>query len=214
MMSQHLDLKALERKAWAPYVQDGLWDLFFGLLLVSTAVSSWFAYIGAPPATRIPAYMSIVVLAGVVLWAGKRFVTTPRMGRVKYGPARKARLHALRIIVFAAVFATGALFVAALGMNNGWLARPAWMTLGRIPSGSIIAVIIILAVFSMMAAYMDFKRLYLYGVLFALQEAVGVGLQAYAGIDSGFFIGAVVAAAIVMVIGTVVFSASCATTRQ
>ena len=39
-MSQTLDLKELERKAWAPYVQDGLWDLFFGLLLVSTQVSA------------------------------------------------------------------------------------------------------------------------------------------------------------------------------
>lgn len=204
-MSQTLDLKELERKAWAPYVQDGLWDLFLGLMLVSAAVSSWLAYAGAPSSTRIPAYMSIVVLAGLVLWAGKRFVTLPRVGRVKYGPARKARLHTLRIIVLVAVLATAALFVAALGVKNGWLARPAWWALGKIPSGSIFAVLIILTVFSLMAAYMDFKRLYLYGVLFALQETVGVSLEAYAGIEWGFFAGAVVAAVVVMVIGTVVF---------
>jgi len=34
-MSESLDIKKLERKAFVSYHQDGLWDLFVGALLVA-----------------------------------------------------------------------------------------------------------------------------------------------------------------------------------
>lgn len=204
-MSQNISLKELERKAWLSTFQDGLWDIFFGLLLVSSAVSTWFSYRGAPPSARIPAYMGIMALAGLILWAGKRFITIPRVGRVKFGPARKARLSRVRVALLISMLMIAALFLAGLGVKNGWLQPPDWWRIGRASIASFIVTLNFLIVFSLMAYLMEFKRLYLYGVLFALQEVVGVALREFAGTDIGFFIGAAAAAAIVLPIGAIVF---------
>jgi hypothetical protein len=175
-MSQAVNLKELERKAWTSYFQDGLWDIFLGLLLVSSAVSTWLSDSGVPSSTRIPTYIGIMVLGGLVLWAGKRFITVPRLGRVKFGPKRKAKLNWVRVVLFISVLVIWVLFLAGLGISNDWL----------------------------QAYFMDFKRLYLYGLLLALQEVVGVGLRELADVDIGFFIGSAVSAVIVLLIGTVV----------
>ena len=99
-MSQNISLKALERNAWTSYFQDGLWDIFLGLLLVSSAVNTWLSDSGVPSSARISTYIGIMVLGGLVLWAGKRFITVPRLGRVKFGPKRKAKLNWVRVVLF------------------------------------------------------------------------------------------------------------------
>ncbi len=203
-MSQIINLKELERKAWTSYFQDGLWDIFLGLLLVSSAVSTWLSDTGVPSSTRIPTYIGIMVLGGLVMWAGKRFITVPRMGRIKFGPARRSRMNKLRVVLFISVLVIAALFLAGLGVKNHWLQRPEWGLIGRTSIASAIVTLNFLVVFSLMAYFMEFKRLYLYGVLFALQEVVGVGLRELADVDIGFFIGSAVAAVIVLLIGTVV----------
>jgi len=203
-MSQTISLKEIERKAWTSYFQDGLWDIFFGLLLVSSAVNTWLSDTGVPFSTRIPTYIGIMVLGGLVLWAGKRFITVPRMGRIKFGPARKAKLNWVRVVLFISVLVIAALFFAGLGIKNDWLQRPeGWLT-GRTSIASAFVTLNFLVVFSLMAYFMDFKRLYLYGVLFALQEVVGVGLRELADVDIGFFIGSAISAVIVLLIGMVV----------
>ena len=204
-MSTKINLKELELKAWTSYFQDGLWDIFLGLLLVSSAVNTWLSNTGVPSSTRIPTYMGIMVLGGLVLWAGKRFITVPRMGRVKFGPKRKAKLNWVRTVLFLSVLVIAALFLAGLGVKNHWLQRPEWGLIGRTSIASAFVTLNFLVVFSVMAYFMEFKRLYLYGVLFALQEVVGVGLRELADVDIGFFIGSAVSAVIVLLIGTVVF---------
>jgi hypothetical protein len=203
-MSQNVSLKALERKAWTSYFQDGLWDIFLGLLLVSSAVNTWLSDTGVPSSTRIPTYIGIMVVGGLVLWAGKRFITVPRLGRVKFGPKRKAKLNWVRVVLFLSVLVIAALFLAGLGLKNNWLQRPEWGLIGRTSIASAFVTLNFLVVFSLMAYFMEFKRLYLYGVLFALQEVVGVGLRELADVDIGFFIGSAVAAVIVLFTGTVV----------
>jgi hypothetical protein len=204
-VSQTISLKELERKAWTSYFQDGLWDIFLGLLLVSSAVNTWLSDTGVPSSTRIPIYIGIMVLGGLVMWTGKRFITVPRMGRVKFGPARKAKLSWVRVVLLISVLVIAALFLAGLGAKKDWLQRPEWWLMGRTSIASAIVVLNFLVVFSLMAYFMEFPRLYLYGVLFALQEVVGVGLRELADVNIGFFIGAAVSAVIVLLIGTVVF---------
>jgi hypothetical protein len=205
ILSQNISLKELERKAWTSHFQDGLWDVFLGLLLVSSAVNAWLSDTGVPSSTRIPIYIGIMVLGGLVMWAGKRFITLPRMGRVKFGPKRKAKLNWLRVVLFLSVLVIAALFLAGLGVKNHWLQRPEWWLMGRTSIASAIVTLNFLVVFSVMAYFMEFTRLYLYGVLFALQEVVGVGLRELADVNIGFFIGSAVSAVIVLLIGTVVF---------
>jgi MFS family permease len=203
---QKIDLGEIERKTWMSYYQDGLWDIFFGLMLAASALSAWFSHTNVPSSVRIPSYLAVTVLAGLVMWMGKRFVTIPRLGRVKFGPARKAKMTKLRIVGFASVSITWALLVTGLGAKNGWLRPPEWWQARSEYIGSAIAILTFLIFFSFMAHFLEFRRLYLYGVLFALQEIAGVGLRDLAGIDSGFFIGAAFAAVISLVIGVIVFA--------
>jgi len=204
-VAQHVSLRELERKAWTSLFQDGLWDIFLGLLLASSAVNAWLSDTGAPSTTRIPTYMAIIVLGGLALWVGKRFITMPRMGYVRFGPRRRARLNRLRAVILLSVLVIAALFLAGLGMQNHWLGRPEWWLIGRIPMASAMVTLNFLVVFSLMAYLMDFSRLYLYGVLFALQEVLGVALRELAGVDIGFLVGSALSAAIVLLMGIVVF---------
>lgn len=205
-MPQKIDLGEIERKTWMSYYQDGLWDIFFGLMLAAAALSAWFSYAGVPSPTRIPSYLAVTVLAGVVMWVGKRFVTIPRLGRVKFGPARKAKMTKLRIVGFTSVIIVWVLLITGLGTKNDWLQPPEWWQARSEYISSAIVIMNFLIFFSLMAYLLEFRRLYLYGVLFALQEIVGVGLRDLAGINSGFFIGAAVASVIPLVIGAIVFA--------
>jgi len=49
-MSQTINLKELERKAWRSVFQDGLWDIFLGLLLLAMAIGALLSDIGVPEA--------------------------------------------------------------------------------------------------------------------------------------------------------------------
>jgi hypothetical protein len=199
-MSQSLDLKAIERRAWLSTFQDGLWDIFFGLMLAAGVVSDWLHSRGVPSSVRIPAYLSVFVLAGLVLWGGKRYITMPRLGRVAFSPARKARMRTLKLVLAPFLIITGALFA----LSRGWLGQPAWWGDFGWLAGSITVTLVYIFAFGLMAVFMDLPRLALYGVMFALPEILGVGLSKLAGSEAGFLIGNIFSASVVLAVGLVV----------
>lgn len=151
-MTQDINLKELELKAWTSYFQDGLWDIFMGLLMLTMGIRGltdnvWFTLgVGA------------AVLVSLV---GKKFITVPRIGRVKFGPARKAKQRKLMAVVGIAVLATLILLLTTL--------------LGLDTPQAVVAPILVICialVFGLMAYYMDFGRLYAYGLLFAISMAL------------------------------------------
>jgi len=156
-MSQDINLKELELKAWTSYFQDGLWDIFMGLLMLTMGIRGltdnvWFTLgVGA------------AVLVSLV---GKKFITVPRIGRVKFGPARKAKQRKLMAVVGIAVIATLILLLTTL--------------LGLDTPQAVVAPILVICialVFGLMAYYMDFRRLYAYGLLFAISMALWETLE-------------------------------------
>ena len=99
-MNGSMDLKMLERNAWRSYHQDGLWDIYLGLLLWDLALllNSSIEWIESD-LVRYLAYLVLIGGAFLIFWAGKRFITAPRLGRVKFGPARKRRQLHLALIL-------------------------------------------------------------------------------------------------------------------
>lgn len=156
-MSQNINLKEIERKAWTSYFQDGLWDIFFGLLFLTMGIQI-FAY---------NVWFTLVILASVlVIVVGKRLITSPRLGHVKFGPARKVKQHRLIAVIGISVIATGVLlWLAILGVG---LPKTAYAP---------ILVILVALVFGLMAYFMDFRRLYAYGLLFAISMALTEALD-------------------------------------
>ena len=170
-MSQNLSLKDLERKAFRSTFQDGLWDIFLGLLLlnvgIGTIVGGMLGDAELTPASLVQIMLIIVPWPFVVLiafWAGKKFITTPRIGLVKFGPQRKARMRNVRAVLFVSVFLT------AIMLFSGWVAMggglPWWIT--EIPLPLYVWPAQTIVVFGLAAYFLDVPRFYAYGVLYGL----------------------------------------------
>jgi hypothetical protein len=150
-MSNQLDLKALERKAWRSMHADGLFDLFFGWMLL---VGYLRDVTGWPPVT-------LLQIAGVlIVILGKHFITVPRMGVVKFGPEREARRLKVAFIIGGSVGALGAVYYAVPHLR----AQADLLNLG--------VTAMLLVVFVAMAWLLDFPRMYFIGIVFAAVNVI------------------------------------------
>jgi len=177
-MSQNVNLKELERKAWRSFYQDGLWDIFWGLMLLAMAISALLSDIGASEPVQLGIMIALEALGILVLFVGKRRITVPRIGRVRFGPKRKRRLSKVRVVLAVSALVGAALFVAG-PVLTGKLSRS--MTFEFIlPAGWVVNCLV---VFSLMAYFLDFSRLYLIGVLYALAVPLDVVQRELSSID-------------------------------
>ena len=144
-MPEKINLNELEKKAWTTYFEDGFWDIFFGVILITMGVRSltdnvWFTFgiFGA-------------VLINI---AGKRFITTPRLGHVKFGSGRQKKQLKIGVMILISLLAI--------------------LVLGTVMAKTTFPVMAIwLAVFFGLLAYlMDFPRLFAYGLIFATSEVI------------------------------------------
>jgi hypothetical protein len=163
------NLQAVERRAWTLYFQDGLWDIFLGLLFLG----------GGLRALTGSLWFYLLVAAGILVFIlGKRWLTLPRLGQIKFGPQRKARTNVVRIVVLGVMIITAVIYLLAT----------IWGDMRGIPVGWLF-VFMVPGVFLLMAYMMDFKRLYLYSVLVALfvvaGEFIGDPTAAWAQIMAG-----------------------------
>jgi len=175
-MSQDISLKEIERKAFRSTFQDGLWDIFLGLLLLNMGIGTIVGGMLGETEMSLMSLSWIMVmivplpfLALIAFWAGKKFITTPRIGLVKFGPQRKAKMKNLRVVLFLSVLLLVIMFIlgwAALG--NG---LPSWMT--EIPLPLCVWPVQTIIVFGLAAYFLDVTRFYAYGVLYGLPFPVG-----------------------------------------
>ena len=195
-MTQDVDLKQIERKAYTSYFQDGLWDIVIGVLVAAWAVGPLLSDLGLSDIWSGVIFLPFVAVAFAVLWAGKRFITRPRMGLVRFGPKRKARLTKVGLMTSA---------LLAVGLIVGLFASMSSTTSGWVHSAALCAVL--LAGFSVGAYFLDFPRLYLYGALLALCLPVGEVLFRYAGVaHHGWPATFGVSAAVMLLIGVTLFA--------
>ena len=197
-MSQNINLKELERKAWTSYFQDGLWDICLGLLLLAIAISALLSDVGFSESLGMAIFIGVEVLAMLVLWAGKRFITLPRMGRVRFGPKRKTKLNWVRVVLFISVLVGAGVFLVTSAMRGN---RPGWLNAAFFAPA--VWVVNALVVFSLGAYFLDFNRLYLIGVLYALPVPLDILFHKFASMDLTFFaIG--VPAIVILIVGLVI----------
>jgi hypothetical protein len=125
-MNTQLNLKELERKAFLTTYQDGLWDLLFGLIVICMSVSFYRPASGYSP-LNIVMFSCSMVLANVLFWAGKMFITLPRMGQVKFGARRRKRVLTMIIVLSVVVLVQVALFSFQLAAwANPELTKRSW----------------------------------------------------------------------------------------
>jgi hypothetical protein len=174
-MSQSLNLKELERQAYLRTFEDGLLDIYMGGLLASFAAFGFTVFPGNKSSSLITLlyFLAGVGLSSLVFWLGKRNITLPRIGLVKFGPARQKRARDL----FLALAVIVAVQVLVIVLQFSYLLPPAvheWLAplLGAAESSNLlIAVVgaIFVAPGMLLIAYMtDNPRGYYHAVVLTL----------------------------------------------
>lgn len=161
-MSQQISLKEAERKAFKTKIDDGLWDILLGsyflmfvaALYLSPSLGDFWS-----SALLVPG----VGLVFLVIWLVRKYIITPRMGMVKFGTARKAKLWRFTIVM---------LVINSIAFILG---IAAWLTFGQVPGMMISAVfgLTLLVSFSIGAYFLDIARLYVYGLVSGFAPIVG-----------------------------------------
>jgi len=93
-MSNVEALDRIEKRAFRSAYQAGLVDIMFGSLLLVFAIISVMELLGV---SRFYGY-PLLIMPLVVNWAGKRFITAPRLGVVQFGEKRQKRNRTVRLI--------------------------------------------------------------------------------------------------------------------
>lgn len=117
-MSKNLDLKAIERKAFRSVHQDGLWDIYIGGLLLVLSTMFSIPDSGEGELTTLGLAMLGVAIVFALFQLGKKYITVPRMGQVRFGPERQKRKITLAWIMSAFVLVTLGMFLYSLYVWN------------------------------------------------------------------------------------------------
>jgi len=196
-MSHTINLKELERKAFRSTFQDGLWDMYLGFLLLTMGMGPVLPALNTSVMWTLVILLMLSVLAWLAFWAGKKFITTPRMGLVKFGPQRKAKLKKTRAVLCLSALLGVIMFVLRAMWNVEWAAR--------IPIPAYVWAVQAIVVFGLGAYFLDVSRFYAYGVLYAIPVPVGFLLLQNTGLPGFMFLPFGVSGVVMVLIGAVLF---------
>ncbi len=168
-MTNTLDLKQIERKAYRFIYQDGLMDILLGTIIVGIGFYAYLPESGYSTANWVWFVVTFMVAQGMY-WAGKKFITQPRMGQVRFGPMRQRKNKTLAIVMGIVVL----LQVLIVGVTTlGWFNPEIGQKFFGDISVEHLAVALLSSIFVgpplIFIAYMtDFLRGYYIAILFAL----------------------------------------------
>lgn len=169
-MTHNLDLKALEKKAYRSIFEDGIWDLFIGILVLSFGLGPFiglFINISELWDVMIPSVI-INIIAFLIFYFGKKYITIPRIGVVKFGPKRKSKQLKLKIFLIVVFFINLVLMILPLtNLINYSQIQPLIVFL-------LLGLVGFTLPFCIIAYFLDFTRLYYYsfsiGISFFLNQ--------------------------------------------
>jgi hypothetical protein len=194
-MSQKISLKDAERKAFTAIFQDGLWDILIGCFLLQFSIGPFLSPMLGDFWSSV-VFLPFYALAYLVIWWVKKHVVAPRVGVVKFGQWRVTRMVRFNVIVFLAL--TFALVLGVLSFVQ-FDSIPGWVHAARFS-------LIFLIAFCVAAYFLDFTRLYIYGVLIALSPLIGEMLYVYLNASHhGFPITFGITAGLIILTGVVLF---------
>jgi len=153
-------LDSVERKAYRTFFKDGTLDMFFGLFLIGVGANSLRLKLGIDTSNVITLSVLLLIPAFILT---RIFITGPRFGYVKFGPARKKRKALALLVAIIAQVAFGILFLTAFY-------GPAENTIFQKMINPFTEFIFIVLIFNLLAYLIDFNRFYLIGL------AAGTGL--------------------------------------
>ena len=161
------DQKQIERRVFTSFFQAGFIEAFTGIFLLQLGLPALFSRSGFGDLESALLALPIALILLIVVFIVRRFVVIPRLGHVKFLPARRPRLSKLILVPILTLIAgvvVGYIFSENASLRNTFV--------GQIPF-SLIPIII----FSAAAYFLDMKRLYIYGVIVGLTFPLGKYLE-------------------------------------
>jgi hypothetical protein len=188
-MMEDKDIQAMEKKVFRATVNDGLADMRAGFILSLFAIAPLLSpTLGDfwSSAVWLPLYLAFDILLRLI----KQRAVMPRMGTVRFGPARKARIRRTMMILLAAnlvSFIAGLVFF--LKFNKGF--RPSVWT---VSAGLALSLMV---VFTAAGLMLQLNRFFIYGIGTAIATLAGewlfqTGLASHHGYPAAFGLSSIV----------------------
>jgi hypothetical protein len=159
-MTEKINLKEIERKAYTSYHQDGLIDIFMGFFILTSGIMMFIDMLWLAAVFWFTAISSYA--------AAKKVFTIPRIGYVKFVPSKIKRMWTIALIALSVSALLGAIAFMETSIENS---IPSWVILLEeyfpLVVGATGAV-----VFSLVAYGFRIYRLYAYGILTLTLSAV------------------------------------------
>ena len=89
-IAENIDLKEIEKKSWRSTFEDGILDIYFGILVLGIGMGMTLSSILPNPLDKFIPFIFIGIGLFFFLTA-KKYITQPRLGVVKFGLKRKGR---------------------------------------------------------------------------------------------------------------------------
>jgi len=189
-MNEKIDLKKVEKQTYRFTFTDGIYDMAYGSLIFFIAI--------APILREIlyPSYILFMVLPpSLILLLGKRFITVPRIGIVKFTQSRTKSRNKIGLLIALLLPITIIMVVLTfLGLYNikveGYI----------VPIGAGLFVIILL---STIAYVIDYPHFYLYGVSLGLGQPLATLIKPIFGEPMHYLISFGISGTLIFIYGII-----------
>ena len=193
-MVEKLDLKEIEKKAWRSTYQDGLWDIYMGLLVTGFAFLFYLNYLGLEEPLLIFFLCCWNAIPICILSFGKKFITPKRIGSVKFGEKRKKTKKRLTY------FLTANVFILLIFLILTQLGLFELIPFEGLMVPLVLGLFITVPLF-ILAYFLDFSRLYVYSIFFGLGYLLSELFYPLVGTPLDFFLSFGVPGIIITLIG-------------
>ncbi|MFX1495252.1 MAG: hypothetical protein ACFFBZ_13280 [Promethearchaeota archaeon] len=198
--SNVLDIKSLEKKVYRSFFEDGFWDIFIGMLLLGFSLG-WTRIIFDILEPLDIMIISIIwnTITFLIFYLGKKFITIPRIGIVKFGQKRKARQKKLKIfLLINVVFGCVVFILTFFGLLE---ILAIWGSLTPL----LIGLISYTFPFTIIAYFLQFNRLYIYALMGGFSFFISDVIYSILGSPLDSIIGFGVPGGIIVLIGLIFF---------
>lgn len=195
-MEKSISLKELELKAFKSNFQDGLWDIFIGVIILQLATVPLFSDLNLNDFWSSIAYLPVIVSVMILVYFGKKLIVAPRIGMVNIGKIRKKKIQTRTLFLIIALFLGFLACFTIVYTKNLSDCIPSLIFFG----GSLTSFFI--------ASYLlDFSRLLIYGIITAFSFPIGEFLFRFYNVPHhGYPIVFSISGGVMIVTGIVLFS--------
>jgi hypothetical protein len=196
------ELDQIERRTWRRYSESGLTDIFMGAILLGSSIAAIVLRTDLPAPWPLVVYLALAVPFLVIFQGINQRVILPRQGRIRPGASAISRRRMAMMAGIVSVGVTILLVILTIGIRGrGFDGTPSEVNIVRVVT-PIVMTASILLFFSLTAYFLDYTRMYLIGILYAI-GVDGIILYVIEGIQAALAatIGAV---AFILMMGTII----------